>query len=213
MQKARDVYALDIPMGTPIACLLNKSEKIITRIVGFEPENFLILKFPALTGIKNYLQERTPFAAHLNLGSSSIFFSSYIDAVVERKFLALCQYPSLFKVFDMRGAKRVECLVPAGVMLNDCYYYGVIKDISDGGCHFVLDAVRGNEVRKVVEGDMLTLELGPYTDTLMVTGEVMHARKSLARTTLGIAFRGMEPRDKARLASYLQHLLCNQLSG
>ena len=211
MQKARDVYALDIPMGTPITCLLNKSEKIITRIVGFEQDHFILLKFPVLTGIKSYLQERMPFAAHLSLGSSSIFFSSYIDAVFERKFLALCQYPSLFKVFDMRTGKRVDCLVPAGILLNDCYYYGVIKDISDGGCHFVLDAVRGTDVRKVVQGDMLTLELGPQNDTLMITGEVMHAKKSLARTTLGIAFRGMEPRDRTRLTAYLQHLLCNGL--
>lgn len=213
MQKSKDVYALDIPMGTAITCLLNKSEKIIARMVGFEVDSFLILKFPVIAGIKSYLVERTPFAAHLSLGSSSIFFSSAIDAVMERKFLALCQYPSVFKVFDLRLNKRVDCLVPAGVMLNDCYYYGVIKDLSDGGCHFVLDAVRGNELRKVAAGDMLTLELGPSGDTLMITGEVMHARSSLARTTLGIAFRGIEARDQGRLASYLQHLLCNQLSS
>lgn len=213
MQKSRDVYSLDIPMGTSITCLLNKTEKIITRVVGYEQDNFIIMKFPVLAGIKSYLVERASFAAHLNVGSSSIFFSSHIDAVLERKFIALCQYPSVFKVFDMRLTKRVDCLVPAGIMLNDCYYYGVLKDLSDGGCHFILDAVRGNEIRKAAAGDMLTLEMGPLGDTIMITGEVMHSRSNLARTTLGIAFRGMDARDKARLNNYLQHLLCNQLPG
>ena len=209
MQKARDVYALEIPLGTPITCLLNQTEKVITRLLGIEQDNFLLLKFPALTGVRQYLQERTPFAAHCNLGSSSIFFSSYIDCVIERKFLALCQYPSLFKVFDMRAGKRVECMVPAGIILNDAYHYGVVKDIGDGGCNFVLDAVRGNDARPMATGDMLTLELGPSHDTLIITAEVMHAKRGLARTTLGIAFRGMDARDRARLSVYIQQLLCH----
>ena len=209
-QRSKDVQFIHIPLETEITCLMNKSDKLITRLVGFHDYEFLILQFPRIPNIGRYLREGLPLAAHFSQGSSNIFFSSVMECTVEKKHLAICKYPEIFKVFDVREDRRMECLIPVGVTLHDAYYGGVMTDVSEAGCHLVLDVTGGSDIRSLTTGDTLTLELSSQGTLFTVGGEIMHIRKGLSRTALGVAFRDMDNRDASTLTTLIQSLYANQ---
>lgn len=210
MRRLKTIYSVEMPIGVTITCLVNKVEKIDTRLIGYEEDSFIILKFPYLTCIKKYLAENMPVNASFSCGNTNIFFTSYIETAVIKKFLAICDYPPHFKMIDLRKARRVQCLVPAGISLDTGYHYGVLRDISAGGCQLVLNAAH-MEVPALPEvNETLALELGPQNSTQLLTGTIKHVQKNKNLTALGIAFMSLADREVSKLEDYVQRLSDNR---
>lgn len=199
------VQNVGLGMGQTITCLFNKVLKVEAQLVGFVEQEFIILQFPYVSGIRNQLSSNTSFAAHLRLSQSLIFFSSIVEYVYEKKRLVVCSYPASFKVFEARITKRFPCFVPIALSINDTYVLAVTQDISNNGCHMVIEAAHYKTARSIQLKDTLTVEFGPgIAGSFLVSAEVVYLKHGLATTRLGLHFTSIAGEDSISLKQLIQ---------
>ncbi len=202
------VHSLDIPLGTTFSCLLKNNTKFETQLVGYEHDNFFLLKFPTVTGIDTYLTREANIAARFSTSGYTITFVSVITIPIARRFLAFCQYPANFKVSEIRNTKRVDCLIPTGgtVSGSNTKFVGVIQDISMAGCRLILEGIHGTLLRKLEAGHRLTLEAWTQKDTLNIEATVVRASQGISRVVLGLSFSDLSKQDLAVIESFIYSL-------
>ncbi len=205
-QKFTAVRSLEIPLGTSITCMFKKNIKIETRVLGYDEDAFLLLKFPTLSGINQYLLKDTVFAALFKTSGYTVAFTSAIDIALTRQFLAFCAYPAHFKLYEIRGSKRVECLVPTAVDIDNQRYFGVIENVSSTGCRITFSGVHGTRLRKVEKDQALFIEAWTQNDTLPVDGVVVRAESSVSKVRLGVSFSTLNRQNVAVLEKFIHSL-------
>lgn len=202
---AKIVQNVNLSMGQTITCLFNKVLKIEAQLIGFVEQDILILQFPYISGIRSQIAANTSFAAHLRLSQSLIFFSSTVEYVYEKKKLVICSYPTSFKVFEARITKRFPCFVPIALSINDTYILAVTHDISNNGCHLVIEAGHYKAARSIQLKDTLTVEFGPgISESFLVSAEVVYLKHCLATTRLGLHFTSIAGEDSISLKQIIQ---------
>lgn len=199
------VQNVGLSMGQNITCLFNKVLKVEAQLVGFVDQEFIILQFPYISGIRSHLSSNTSFAAHLRLSQSLIFFSSTVDYVYEKKRLVVCSYPTSYKVFEARITKRYPCFLPIALSVNDTYILAVTQDISNNGCHLVVEAGHYKAARSIQLKDTLTVEFGSgINESFLVSAEVVYLKHCLATTRIGLHFTSIAGEDSISLKQIIQ---------
>lgn len=203
--KGKIVTRVDLCTGQTITCLLNKSQKIETQLVGFAEEQFLLLQFPYIAGIRNLLLPGQTFAAHLRLSQSVIFFSSTVEHTIEKKRLVVSSYPASFKVFEARSKERFSCFLPVSLSAGDTFMQGVTSDISASGCHIIIDTSYYKTARFININGIISVEFGiNHSSGFVVSAEVLFLRTGLAATHLGLRFSSIAPDDSEHLKNIIQ---------
>ncbi len=199
------VHSLDIPLGTTFSCSLKNNTKFETQLVGYEHDNFFLLKFPTVTGIDSYLTRDAHLAALFQTSGYTITFASIITIPIPRRFLAFCKYPANFKVSEIRNTKRIDCLIPTGgtVLGGNTRFVGVIQDISLAGCRLILEGIHGTLLRKLEVGNRLELEAWTQKDTLNIEAAVVRVQHNISRVVLGLSFNGLSKQDTSIIESFI----------
>ncbi len=202
------LHSLEIPLGTTFTCVLKNNTKFETQLLGYEHDNFFLLKFPTVTGIDAYLVHNAAIAGRFRTSGYHITFATVITLPIPRRFLAFCQYPSQFKVYEVRNTKRMDCLIPSGVTLEgvEDKFYGVIQDISMSGCRLILEAIHGTVLRKLAVGHRLVLEAWTQKDTLNVEAVVTRANHSISRVVVGLSFNDLSKQELSIIESFMYSL-------
>ncbi|MEG2173525.1 MAG: PilZ domain-containing protein [Desulfovibrionaceae bacterium] len=199
------VQDISLATGQSITCLFNKVLKVEAQLVGFAEQDFLVLQFPYITGIRNQIIPNTSFAAHLRMSQSLIFFSSIVEHIYEKKKLVICTYPTSFKLFEARITQRFPCFVPISLSINDAYMLAVTQDISNNGCHLVVEAAYYKFARAIQLKDTLTVEFGSgNSSSFLVSAEVVYLKQGLASTHLGLHFTSIAGEDSITLKQLIQ---------
>lgn len=194
------VQNVSLNTGQSITCLFNKVTKIEAQLVGFAEQECIILQFPYIAGIRSQVVINTAFAAHLRLSQSLIFFSSMVEHVFEKKRLVVCSYPTSFKLFEARITRRYPCFVPISLSINDSYILAVTQDISNNGCHLVIEAAHYKSARSIQLKDTLTVEFGTVNSgNFLISAEVVYLKQGLASTHLGLHFTSIAGVDSVSL--------------
>ncbi len=205
-QRPVTMYNMDIPLGTVFTCLFKNGTKLETQLVGYEHDNFFLLKFPTISGIGNYLVKDTPMAVLFKAKGFNVTFASTLNTPIPRKFLSFCNYPAKFKLYEIRNTTRTDCLLPASVTVKDERYYGVVQDISQDGCKLVLEGVGGTNLRKLEQGERIQLEIWTQRDAMHVNATIMRSMKNISRVMLGLAFADVTKQDLAIIQSFISSL-------
>lgn len=199
------VTNVNLNIGQPITCLLNKALKVEVNLAGYVEQEFIVLQFPYISGIRNQIIPNNPLAAHLRMSQSLIFFSCAIEHIIEKKRIVLCSYPTSFKVFEARISRRFPCCMPVALSIRDTYILGVTQDISNNGCQMVIETSHYKMARAIQLKDVLTLEFGVGTPaSFLVSAEVVYLRQGLATTHLGLHFTSIAGDDAASLKQLIQ---------
>ncbi len=205
-QKHITLYDIDVPLGTVFTCLFKNNIKLETHLVGYEHDNFFLLKFPTISGISSYLVKDASFAALFKTSGLNVTFSSVLTSVMPRKFLAFCEYPARFKAYEIRNAERMDCLLAAAMDVGIKRYFCVVQDISLNGCKVTLDGVEGTSLRKLENDEVVTLEIWTQKDTITVKAIIKRVLKNISRVTLGLSFGQLSQQDAAVIQSFVLSL-------
>lgn len=199
------VQNINFVIGQSITCLFNKVLKVEAQLVGFVDQELIVLQFPYIVGIRSQLSNTSNFAAHLRLSQSLIFFSSAIEHIYDKKKLVVCTYPASFKVFEARITRRFPCFVPITLSINDVYMLAVTQDISNNGCHLIVETGHFKAARSIQLRDTLTVEFGSgIIDSFLVSAEVVYLKHGLASTHLGLHFTSIAGDDSTSLKQLIQ---------
>jgi hypothetical protein len=192
---------LNIGIGTTLQFQLGwkgRELKAAGALIGMAPDEFLIIRVPAIPGILSRLREGDPMVVrYVYCGNVYGFTSKVLTCIQKPALIVFIEYPASVESMNLRKARRMECLFPAVVDYQGCGYKAVIVDVSLGGCRICLDSESGvSSSIDVAQTVGISFFLTGTTEEQVINGKVQNIRKDDKRTEMGIQF---DPENEAVL--------------
>ena len=207
------------PVGIPVQLEI---EGVTLRMksfsVGYLPDAYLIVKYPySPISISTMLTKgKKVNVRYIDKGVAFAFQSELIAVVEETPNLLLISYPRHIVRQSLRGARRIDCFLPATIFKQDPQDQaetplgdGIIADISGTGCGFVVLAAReGEAMARLRLGDDVALlsKLPGTEDDIRLPATVKRVQRDSENTNIGLHFKDIEENQKAKLAEFISTL-------
>lgn len=115
-----------------------------TTLSGLERNRFLLLHLPRIAAITEQLYpDRKAKVRYIHEGNLYGFMSQVLACQVTPFRLLYLAYPKTFERLNLRRDQRVDCFIPAGLVLPgsaEADFRAMILNISSSGCRTALDA-------------------------------------------------------------------------
>ena len=137
-----------IALGTALQLQIDGiSERVSGVLVGIVSGECLIVRgqFESLEGRLAEGHKTTVRYSHE--GAVNTFASEFMGVITTPVELAFIKHPEQIEAIELRSHKRMECFLPAELIIRNEIYSGTIQDVSEKGCKFILD-VSGGENRR-----------------------------------------------------------------
>ncbi len=125
---------LNIGVGTRLQTQFgNKGDefKIASVLVGIVPDEYLLIRVPAIPGILDKLHQGfSTVVRYVYAGNVYGFNSTIISYTLKPSLIVFIAYPSWIESMNLRQTQRLDCLLPASVQIGMHLCKGVIADIS-----------------------------------------------------------------------------------
>lgn len=181
-----------------------EKEKLKGRIIGLSEYNFLILEMPLVIGYRaKFSPGSTVVVKFVREGSVYGFYSEVLQTQYDPAPIMYAKYPKEVESFDFRSSKRFACNLPARLFNNQGHYYGMINDISNGGCHLTVHRSCAREHITADENVTLLMSLYGLGD-LELDCYIKNVAFKGDNLTYGIEFRQNE--NSPKLQKYLDML-------
>ena len=113
--------------------------RLKSTLVGMELGQYLIIKTPSFPSeVGNIKQKLFPgieiVVRYLHKGTVFGFRTQLIEAFFTPRRLLFLEYPKVIEHYDLRSNRRVECIIPAKIILKEKETEGTILDINEKGC-------------------------------------------------------------------------------
>jgi len=199
-----------ISLGTEVQLEFEGIEdRYRSRVVGVEPEEFIILRKPAALSPVLFRRSLTPGAGitvrYFFGGSVWGFRTRLLQKVTGLVQLILVRYPKQIENYDLRQAERVETHIPCRISQDEASVEGVVNDLSEtGACVMYRSEV---EVGRI-PGCEVKLEipiLGTATPAL-IGAVVRKVQETGGRCTLGLQFIEGQEEAQTAIRNYLAKL-------
>jgi hypothetical protein len=171
-----------------------------TTFIGMELFEYLIIKIPVFThkirssGIKHKLFPGNQITVrYIYEGSVFGFQTELIEALFMPKRWLVLKYPEVIAQHDLRSEKRINCFLPAITKIKDKETHGIIEDINQNGCRYLIKGVKDRKLPPVQVDDLITLrcQFPGEPDEQEASGIVKNIKRNSQEMTLGIQFRKM----------------------
>lgn len=109
--------------------------------VGMEHGQYLVLRFPAGSGVHDHLYEGNELVVRYVHDGQVFGFRSVVFGYMFKKrlMLVVIAYPSAFETHYLRREQRVGYHVPAQAAVGDAAIDAYVVDLSPNGCRLLLD--------------------------------------------------------------------------
>jgi hypothetical protein len=201
---------LNIELGNP---LLIKSEgleaPVKSALIGLESHKYLIIQIPSVSEFRDRLGENQKLKiSYVTLGMTYEFDATVLGYTLKPFKLLFLSYPESVQEADKRRESRVNCHIPATANINQTPLNGVITDINNHGCRFIVripTKIQPYQVRILTDVN-LSFALHGIEGSEQLQGVVRNTTIDRFRIALGIEFEkiGVEVSDKLR--DYLENL-------
>lgn len=171
-----------------------------TTFLGMELFEYLIIKIPVfphkirLGDIKHKLFPGNQITVrYLYEGSVFGFQTKLIEALFMPKRWLVLEYPEAIAQHDLRSEKRIDSFLPTTTNIKDKETQGIIVDINQNGCRYLIKAVKDMKFPPVQMDDQITLrcQFPGEQDEQVVSGIVKNIKRDSQEMALGIQFRKM----------------------
>ncbi len=171
-----------------------------TTFLGMELFEYLIIKIPVfphkirLDVIKHKLFPGNQITVrYLYEGSVFGFQTKLIEALFMPKRWLVLEYPEAIAQHDLRSEKRIDSFLPTTTNIKDKETQGIIVDINQNGCRYLIKAVKDMKFPPVQMDDQITLrcQFPGEQDEQVVSGIVRNIKRDSQEMALGIQFRKM----------------------
>lgn len=172
--------------------IYNTSERLWGELVGFKQGEFLLVWLPALATHRKILAANNEVTIRgMNVDFQLCGFTTNISKILITPYpLLFLTFPKVFEKLHLRRHDRVECFLPAQMLLDGNEYKAMIVNLSLGGARIILNKENTNFSPDQSEGREIYLVFKTVDD-----GEEAYAksliRKALngeSKITLGLEF-------------------------
>lgn len=203
---------MDLPIGGKMTFKLGDDERQMEGVlVGAEEPNFIIVR---LTQIQEDFQitEGQSYAASYVTSGAIYRVHNSVLGYLEKLHLAVLSYPVTFEKDALRKEPRVSCSIPATAKIERNALRGLITDISNHGCQFIVKIPATIKLHRIsVLTDInLSLSMLGERDPTRLQGKVRNTNIDEFKIALGIEFEKMETQISQRLNHFIENLLVVQ---
>ncbi len=132
-----------IGLGVPVQFqLIGKNDKLRSTgfLAGMIPEEYLMVRVPAIPGILSRLSEGEPVVVrYIYEGHVYGFNSTILTFISKPGLMAFITYPDKVETMSLRETQRIPCCLSATIKTDGGEYRAVIVDISEGGSRVCLE--------------------------------------------------------------------------
>ena len=201
---------ISIELGTQLEIEIEGvPTRIKSSLVGIEPDKYLIIKAPEAAlpdSIKNKLFRGNQIVVrYLCKGTLFGFRSQLVQVTSTPIRLLFVEYPKTIEAHDLRSHERIDCFLPAKIEIKDEVKNGLILDISEGGCRYLIKSSEGEKLPSVHLYELISLRCQfPGTESeQVVSGEVRNVGMDKQKAVLGIQFHEIAPGLQNIIAQYI----------
>jgi c-di-GMP-binding flagellar brake protein YcgR len=199
---------MDTNIGSTISLQFDSSHDVLKgRLVGAEPPNFFIVRLPPACNGNAIHTGQSMSATYLHDGHTRKFKASVLHRVPKFQLIFM-SYPEFEDAESQRKEDRVKCQIPATANIEKRPLKGLVADISNHGCQFIVNIPTTFKLCRVSVLTDIHLELSlldPRSETKL-RGKVRNTHIDECKIVLGIEFDNLEE----ALAKHIKSLI-NQL--
>jgi c-di-GMP-binding flagellar brake protein YcgR len=200
--------ALAIGLGTTLQLQVGQQEresKVTGVLIGMVPDEYLLIRVPAIPGILDKLSEGNPMVVRYVYAGNIYGFTSTVLAYTHKPTLVVfISYPTSVESMSLRKAKRLQCFFPVKMKIGVEEHRAVIVDISLGGCRIYIEPGAGESL---VQGKGRTVSLAFYLTGLAeeqaIGGRIQNLKTEGMLAEIGIAF---DPQNEAVLNNVKRYI-------
>jgi c-di-GMP-binding flagellar brake protein YcgR len=177
------------------------------RLVGSEAPDFFIVRLPMDIDGSAVRAGQNVVAVYSGNGLAHKFDVAVLHCLPKFQLLLL-SYPEIDDVRNLRRETRVNCRIPATASIEERALKGLITDISNHGCQFIVKIpTRFKLYRVSVLTDInLSLSLFGPREAAQLKGKVRNTNIDEFKIVLGIEFDHLEEALSRRLRSFIDEL-------
>jgi c-di-GMP-binding flagellar brake protein YcgR len=185
---------LNVGIGTNMQFQFGRRKqalKVSGMLIGIVPDEFLIIRVPAIPGILSRLETGSPILGrYVYAGNVYGFRSTMLTFIHKPTFLIFLSYPAAVETVNLRKTQRIECRFPASVKTDrGDEYKSAVVDISLGGCRISVDNDQtGPSSFDVDQKIELSFHLAGIAEEQVIDGRVQNIKKDGQFTEMGIQF-------------------------
>jgi c-di-GMP-binding flagellar brake protein YcgR len=184
---------LSIGIGTRMQFQLGTNEgkfKAAGIMVGMIPDEYLMIRVPAIPGILGRLNEGDPIVVrYVFAGNIYGFSTTIVTSINKPALMVFLAYPHAVETLNLRKARRIQCGFPATVKTESGDLKAVMGDISLGGCRVCLDndtsAATAFDVGQTVS---LSFHLAGVAEEQAIDGKVKNIKVDAQSFEMGVQF-------------------------
>lgn len=138
--KTRSTDNLNRLCGQQVSITLGQEDRqYFCTCLGVNRDRFIMTQTPLDPDIQNKLATGQPAVVRFVESGMVCGFKTRINKAINFPFrLVFYDYPDCLEVINLRNAKRVSLYLQADIQWHGEEYAGTIKDLSEGGCFFVM---------------------------------------------------------------------------
>lgn len=188
-----DGRMLSIGVGTRLQFQLGikgQEFKAAGVLVGMVPDEYLIIRVPAIPGILGRLDDGNPIVVrYVYAGNVYGFTSKVLTCIQKPALMCFLTYPFSVEAINLRKVQRMECLLPASVKTDGGNYKAVIVDISPGGCRVCLDYEEVESLSVDIDQTIeISFHLTGMAEEQVINGKIKNLKKDRKFSDMGVQF-------------------------
>lgn len=208
MTTNRQGIIMDAELGSKVTLQINgQDEKTEGLFIGAESPRFMIVRLPL--GIdQSFLHEGTSLSVSYVASGNINRFQSTILHLMKKFPLVFLSYPETYETTALRKEARISCHIPATVSIERKAMKGLVTDISNHGCRFIVKIpAKFKPYRVAVLSDIL-LSLSLYGEEPLdeLKGKVRNTNVDESKIVLGIEFDKLEEPYSHKLKGFIERI-------
>lgn len=138
--KKRDTEILSRLCGEQLSIKFGNDEnQYFCFCRGVHPDKYLMTQTPAAIGIENNLTPDTQAVVRFVESGMVCGFKTRVQQFITRPYrLIFFDYPDSIEMINLRASRRVAVSLKATIQWEDQTFDGQIRDLSIGGCFFIM---------------------------------------------------------------------------
>jgi c-di-GMP-binding flagellar brake protein YcgR len=176
-------------------------------LVGTEAPNFIIVRFNKIPDGFSFSEGQAYAATYVSSGIVYRVHNTVLGSLKKMNLVVLT-YPVVYDQDVLRKEPRVACSIPATAKIERNALKGLITDISNHGCQFMVKIPSSIKLYSIsVLTDInLSLSMLGERDPTRLKGKVRNTNFDEFKIALGIEFEKMESQISQRLTHFIENL-------
>jgi len=178
-----------------------------TRLIGLEPNKFIIIRPPASSQFKDVKHKLFPgnrmIVRYLVQGEIVAFSTTLNEFTSSPAPLLFLSFPKKLIHRNIRSAPRAACMIPVIAQIGDRSYSGIITDISMKGCQCVVTLPDPSTIPDKTQSVDLHFKFLGKAEEQKLTGEIKNLTHKNSRLTLGLKFNYIQSEFVQPISEYI----------